>query len=410
MASGQAAQAKPLPSRLVPASVMQMMAPRVARPKVEAAKPEPVDVANEFSVNVSLTASKLLGIDVDWADGKTLYIKSIQPGAIDEWNWNNAPTHAVRAGDRIVAVNGLAGDATVMVRECRANRQLQLLVRTKRRPLAGGAGGAAPVVPWAAAGPASGEPVGGGGELPSSKRARPLADTLYSGMPAPDPEKDKSAGSRAKEFDIFADSPAADNPRLAVFLDIDGVLRRLEDRPIISLDGELLALSLRSRAFAPEAVKALRFIVHRTGASVVLSSEWRRHAALHEEVATALRAVGLPPLRGATVVLEPREELVVGPPAAADREATLRLRWAERRAREISSWLREHPEVGAWVALDDIDLGKADEVRLPDTLWMSSALVLTSPDVGLTLSNARHAVELLLKGGELGNGRPGETP
>lgn len=395
---------QPLPSRSVPASVIRMMAPRVAKPKAaEADAPgratsstaEAASVSHEFPVNVSLTANKLLGIDVDWGDGKTLYIKSIQPGAINDWNWDNAPTRAVRVGDRIVAVNGFAGDATVMVRECRARQQLQLLVRTKRRPFAATA--SASLSSPAGDTPGHHAP-DSRGSSPRSKRQRTASsDSLYSGMPAPDPEKDKSAGSRAKEFDIFAEQPAPENLRFAIFLDIDGVLRKLENSTI-AIDGEVLPLNLRNRAFAPEAVRALRFIVHRTGATIVLSSEWRRSPTLREEVATALRAVGLPAVRGSTAVLEPREEVIVGPAAAPEREPTLLLRWAERRAREISLWLREHAAVERWVALDDLDLGRADEVRLPDTLWMAPSVVLTSPDIGLTMSNGRKAVELLLSG------------
>merc|ERR1712194_326858 len=78
-----------------------------------------------------------------------------------------------------------------------------------------------------------------------------------------------------------------------------------------------------------------------------------------------------------------------------------------RRAREITLWLREHREVRRWVALDDLDLGKADEVKLPDTLWMAKGLVLTDREVGLTLSDARKAAELLTDGGKRVSARSG---
>jgi len=184
---------------------------------------------------------------------------------------------------------------------------------------------------------------------------------------------------------------------------VDGVLRRLEGCPTINVDGELLPLDVRGRAFVPEAVRALKFIVHRTGAGIVLSSEWRRNPTLREEVTTTIRAMGLPPMRGSTAVLQAREDILVGTPANPDREATLRLRWAERRAREISLWLREHPEVEQWVALDDLDLACADEgrLRLPETLRMAPGLVLCDPEVGLTLSRARVAVDSLLRGARL---------
>merc|ERR1712129_398465 len=130
---------------------------------------------------------------------------------------------------------------------------------------------------------------------------------------------------------------------------------------------------------APEAVRALKYIVHRTGAIIVLSSEWRRNALLREEVATSIRSVGMSPMNGSTIVLEPREDVRVGTAANPDKEATLRLGWIERRSREISAWLKDHPEVERWIALDDIDLARADDIRLPDTCWMAPGLVKTNP-------------------------------
>lgn len=383
MAQGpfQGSRTKPLPSRAVPASVMRMMAPRVAKAKATASGTPavPMPAFCEFIVSVNLAGGKLLGLDVDWADGKTLYVKSVQSGAVDDWNAKNQ-SRAVKSGDRVVSVNGYSGNAGIMVDECRTSVLLELVVRTKRRV------------------PSSEVLVTDADEGSSEAAAKKprLDDNLYAGMPAPDPEKDTNADSKAKKSDIFAEPPVPENPALAVFLDIDGVLRKL-DGCTIAIDGEVLPLSVRGRAFEPDAVRALKYIVHRTGAGVVLSSEWRRNSTLREEVATALRAVGLPTMWGATVVLEAREEVIVGSAAAPERDATLQLRWAERRSREITSWLREHKEVRRWVALDDIDLGRADEVRLPDTAWMSRNLVRTVAEEGLTLSDARKAVERLLK-------------
>jgi len=223
--------------------------------------------------------------------------------------------------------------------------------------------------------------------------------SLYSWLPAPDPEKEKSAEARAKESDIFAD-PVPEDPSLVVFLDIDGVLRRLEKSPVFAFNGEMLPLDLQNRALAPEAMRALRYIVHRTGAGIVLSSEWRRSSTLHEEAQTALRALGMPTFRGTTPLLRDREDVLVGNKLAPDKQATGRLRWAERRAREISEWLCENTEVKNWVALDDLDLSLADDasVRNSETFRTANRLVLTDPEVALTQSNARQACEMLLKG------------
>jgi len=413
MASTADSRIKSLPNRPVPASVARMMTPRVVKAKLRALEVDsdeisrngealsktkrgwedaivPVDYL-EFTVTVDMTSNTLLGVDVDWADGKTLYIKSIQHGALEEWNRGHAPRESVRAGDRIIAVNGHVGDAHAMVRECKEQQRLELLIRSQRKVVVT----SQPQIKQ--------ENVISHGAIASddtrslTKRPRIVADSLYSGMPAPDPMKDKSAGSRAKD-DTISGPPAQEDPRLVIFLDIDGVLRRLEGSTI-SVDGETLPLDIHGRAFASEAVRALRVLVHRTGAGIVLSSEWRRDATLREEVATTLRALGIPGLRDCTCVLDTREEILVGTPTNPDREATLILRWAERRSREITLWLREHPDVVRWVELDDLDLSRADEkpVRLPDTLRMAPGLVLTEPNIGLTLSNARVASEMLLR-------------
>lgn len=438
MASVPGPKTKPLPSRPLPAAVMQMMVPRVVKAKlngsggnsgvvgevsvagsgssgdrsrkrnhgwdnvvsvpVQRARVTPVPASsdaglNEFTVTVDMGQKQLLGIDVDWADGKTLYIKSVQPGAVEDWNREHSVQFAVCAGDRVVAANGISGDVHAMVQECRARRELKLVIRTQREhTIARTQPKDLPKQPH--------RPTSIESAVPASKPSPSVGDSLYAGMPAPDPVKDKTAGARAKELDIFAGPPAAEDARLVVFLDIDGVLRIMDGCPTISVDGELLPLDLRSRAFVPEAMRALRFLIHRTGAGIVISSEWRRDATLREEVATALRALGLP-VRGMTQVFTPRDDIVLGTLVAPDKEGTLILRWAERRAREITAWLLENPEVEQWVALDDLDLSRADDttrqVRLADTLRMAPNLVLCDPEVGFTMSHARTAIEMLLR-------------
>lgn len=433
MASAEGPKAKPLPSRNVAASVLKMMAPRVVKAKPSTDTPEADEaggkkrkrgwdsdplaavkemamaraassqpaVVPEFMVNLDMSQKGILGIDVDWADGKTLKIKSVQAGAVEDWNLRNTVERAVRKGDRIIAVNGVSGNAKEMVKECKARKELELLVRsehldqTRTRPRPEGLAAAAGIITSAATVPKK--------QRPESDAARDSAQdssqgSLYSFLPATDPENDRTAKSRAK-VDVFAGPAAPKDTRIAIFLDVDGVLRRLEGRELISLDGEVVPMHLMSRTLLPEAMTALKLIVHQTGACVVLSSEWRRSPTLREELTAAFRAGGLPTLAGTTIVLEPREDIIVGIPSDPDKIATTRLRWAERRAREISSYLRERPEIERWVSLDDLDLSMADQqqIRLGDTLWMGPGLVLVDAEMGLTMSHARTAIEMLKK-------------
>merc|ERR1712046_40946 len=65
--------------------------------------------ADEFIVEVMLEGKSILGLDVDWKDGKTLYVKGIKPGVVQQWN-KDRPTEAVSPGDRVIAINGIADD------------------------------------------------------------------------------------------------------------------------------------------------------------------------------------------------------------------------------------------------------------------------------------------------------------
>lgn len=333
----------------------------------------------DFPITVEVKFAGGFGAELQ-AEASALRVSAVTAGALQEWNRLH-PLLAVQRGDRITAVNHRSGDTQAMLLEIQAGGVLRMMVRSLRRASDTALLGALPVASMKTP--------------PAEDKKRPLDDggnSLYAGMPAPDPVKEQNAKIQTK--DVFADPAAAEDPTSVVFLDIDGVLRRLESVPVITVEGGVLPLNLGHRPLLPDALRALKYIVHKTGAGVVISSEWRRSPSLLEEAQTALRALGMR-TRGSTPVLRPREELVVGTRIDPDKEATLRLRWAERRAREITTWLEDHPEVKRWLALDDLDLALADDVRLPDTLRMTGGFLLIDPEVGLTMSHARQASEYL---------------
>lgn len=88
---------------------------------------------SEHLVTLDMRRHMFLGLDVDWQNGKTLYIKSVHPGALEEWNRAQPPERVVQAGDSVVAVNGYAGDARGMAGLCKelcgAQGQLQLRIK-----------------------------------------------------------------------------------------------------------------------------------------------------------------------------------------------------------------------------------------------------------------------------------------
>mmetsp|Transcript_69409 Transcript_69409/g.196683 ORF Transcript_69409/g.196683 Transcript_69409/m.196683 type:complete len:212 (-) Transcript_69409:66-701(-) len=172
-----------------------------------------------------------------------------------------------------------------------------------------------------------------------------------------------------------------------VFLDIDGVLRPLWGNQFqissIMMDGENVPLVDGDTEFIPSAMASLRMILEATGAILVLSSEWRRHPTLREGVNANLRQKGLPMLTDDTPLID-RE--LTGNPLRS---------FAIRRAREMGMYLRSHPDIRQWVALDDIDLGQADEERQPGQPLLNPRLVLTDKSLCLLPSDAQMAINIL---------------
>lgn len=150
-----AADAESLPNRAVPASVIQMMTRKV-RPRdgedgveevpadrpskrgksaaeefasgLETPQPQSQQPADEYTV-ILIMGKTGLGIEVDWADGKTLFIKGLKAeGAMVDWNRGRSED-VVKKGDRVLAVNGKYGDPKAMLAECRKGGKLQFQCR-----------------------------------------------------------------------------------------------------------------------------------------------------------------------------------------------------------------------------------------------------------------------------------------
>jgi len=217
-------------------------------------------------------------------------------------------------------------------------------------------------------------------------------DNLYANMPQPNLE-DMVANEARKEAVVQRDKdnknlsslPPEDRSKV-LFLDVDGVLRpaRAGGFDILSLDGDSTK-NVDTSDFFPSAVKALRHIIERTGAKIVLSSEWRRSDALCNALSDVFEKNRVRAWSSKTT-----SELELESSADPVRA------FAQRRAREISMWHQEHErEISGWVVLDDINLGIADESRKESTKVMQPHLVQTWPLCGLTMGNAKTAVRIL---------------
>lgn len=224
-----------------------------------------------------------------------------------------------------------------------------------------------------------------------AKKAEPVdLDSLYGGLPAPDPAKDQVMTQRLKEKEHwrthrFPTLPPED-PTKIVFLDIDGVLRPLTAGGFraMMVDGEW-ALRAETADFISSALLALRKIIEDTGAMLVLSSEWRRDAPMREGVNNILMEYEMRPCATWTPTDLQRDMGTESPFKA----------FTERRAREISQWISTNPQIRQWVVIDDINMAAADDDRKPGTLLMAPRIVQTHRKIGLTLEQAAAAIKLL---------------
>ena len=114
-----------------------------------------------------------------------------------------------------------------------------------------------------------------------------------------------------------------------IFLDVDGVLNN--ESWVIRCAEEDNYYPLRENGLEDRALALLAYIVRETGASVVISSSWRRISAAMQSLLQDLAKWKIPVV-GETPLIS-----------------------GDIRGNEIQAWLDEHPEVERFVILDDDD-------------------------------------------------------
>jgi hypothetical protein len=143
-----------------------------------------------------------------------------------------------------------------------------------------------------------------------------------------------------------------------IFLDNDGVvclstewggrkkkkLKYLKEFPGI----EILPAYIKMDNFNDKAVKILNSILDQTGAEIVVSSDWKLYCTLDElkEMFTKY-GVSKSPI-----------DITPNIPLKYDKNYYTAEELAEYRIMEIKQWLKDHPEVTQWVAVDDLPLGE----------------------------------------------------
>lgn len=157
-----------------------------------------------------------------------------------------------------------------------------------------------------------------------------------------------------------------------IFLDNDGVIclsnnwgsRFKKQKAFFTEDnprkgfGNNGPVEVRFDNFDKKAVKVLNSILEETGAEIVVSSDWRFHANL-DELGDYYEAQGIikRPI-GVTEKFHFRDWLEEGfikdhGEFPWSRHEDLE----QKRHFEIKRWLRDHPEVTHWVAVDDLNMG-----------------------------------------------------
>ena len=145
-----------------------------------------------------------------------------------------------------------------------------------------------------------------------------------------------------------------------IFLDNDGVIclsenwgsrrkKQIKEGRSMGTSVRELPIHLRLDNFDKKAVKVLNKILETTGAEIVISSDWRFHGTL-EELGEYYISQG--------IIKKPIATTEIFKDIFPKEWSTLRFRadLELERYMEIDNWLKNHPEVTHWVAVDDLDM------------------------------------------------------
>lgn len=146
-----------------------------------------------------------------------------------------------------------------------------------------------------------------------------------------------------------------------IFLDNDGVIclcsnwgtrhkkqKKWAGRKL-SMSSREIPIEFRFDNFDKKAVKTLNEIIEKTGAEIVVSSDWRFHATL-EELGEYYLLQGI--VKKPIATTEMFKDIFPSEWSSLRFRANLEL----ERSMEIQHWVDNHPEVTNWVAIDDLNM------------------------------------------------------
>lgn len=144
-----------------------------------------------------------------------------------------------------------------------------------------------------------------------------------------------------------------------IFLDNDGVMclstewgsrrkKKLKYLKQFPNSDQSIPADIKMDNFNSKAVKILNSILEQTGAEIVVSSDWKLHCTLEElkEMFLKYGVIKAP--------IDTTPNNLVYESKSFFNSSDLE----QNRIIEIKTWLKDHPEVTHWVAVDDLDLGE----------------------------------------------------
>lgn len=149
-----------------------------------------------------------------------------------------------------------------------------------------------------------------------------------------------------------------------IFLDHDGVVclynnygtrhnKMRKNRIPMNTMMKDVPIQFRLDNFDEKAKKVLNKIIKESDAEIVISSDWKKHATL-EELQEMYKVYGI--IKGPIGMTARFTDLKIEVEPGQKRDWLTRLEY--ERAMEIKAWLKDHPQVTNWVAVDDLYMAK----------------------------------------------------
>jgi hypothetical protein len=131
-------------------------------------------------------------------------------------------------------------------------------------------------------------------------------------------------------------------------------------------------VDIRFDNFDKKAIKVLNSILEETGAEIVVSSDWKKHANL-EELGDYYESQGI---IKRPIAFTPS---FIGCDKPEGFEWVRSLQYEQERSLEIAQYVKDHPEITHWVAVDDLNMAvEAMDYSVPYTrVWGVTNFVLT---------------------------------